>query len=205
MDMQDQRIDQMQRERTGQHVPVPNVRRIMRQLPIPQDEDYEEDDDMTFVRSVRRVGGVRNEGKRHGRRDQGVRDGVDRNIGSIKMTIPSFQGRNDPDAYIEWERKVELVFDCHNYSEEKKVKLVVVEFIDYVIMWWDKFVKERRRNHERPIDTWDEMKAVMQRRFVSSYYYRDLHLKLQSLRQGTKSVEDYHKEMEIALIQPNNE
>ncbi|PKI61049.1 hypothetical protein CRG98_018558 [Punica granatum] len=33
------------------------------------------------------------------------------------------------------------------------------------------------------------MKTVMRRRFVPSYYYRELHLKLQSLRQGTRSVE----------------
>ncbi|PKI50181.1 hypothetical protein CRG98_029425, partial [Punica granatum] len=49
------------------------------------------------------------------------------------------------------------------------------------------------------------MKTVMQRRFVPSYYYRNLHLKLQSLRQGTRSMEDYHKEMEIALIRANIE
>ena len=46
------------------------------------------------------------------------------NLGNIKMKIPSFQGMNDPEAYLEWERKVELVFDCHNYFENKKVKLV---------------------------------------------------------------------------------
>ncbi|PKI55023.1 hypothetical protein CRG98_024584 [Punica granatum] len=121
------------------------------------------------------------------------------------MTIPPFQARNDPDAFIEWERKVELVFDCHNYSEEKKVKLAAVEFTDYAIVWWDKLVKERRRNHERHIETWEEMKTVMRKRFVPSYYYQDLHLKLQSLRQGTRSVEDYHKEVEIALIRANIE
>ena len=66
-------------------------------------------------------------------------DNVDRNLGSIKMKIPSFQGRNDPDVYLEWERKVELIFECHNYSEEKKVKLVAVEFSDYAIVWWDQF------------------------------------------------------------------
>ncbi|PKI39282.1 hypothetical protein CRG98_040338 [Punica granatum] len=132
---------------------------------------------MTSVGSVRRAKRVRNEGRRHGRQDQVVRDGVDRNIGSIKMTIPPFQGRNDHDASIEWERKVEFVVDCYNYSEEKKVKLVTVEFTDYAIVWRDKLVKKRRRNHERPIETW----------------------------QGTKSVEDYHKEMEITLIWANVE
>ena len=52
----------------------------------------------------------------------------DRNLCSIKMTIPLFQGKNDLEAYLEWEKKVERVFDCHSYLEEKKVKLVAVEF-----------------------------------------------------------------------------
>ncbi|KAK2455773.1 hypothetical protein QL285_003195 [Trifolium repens] len=55
----------------------------------------------------------------------------DSHVGSIKMTIPSFKGKNDPELYLEWERKIEHVFDCHNYSEEKKIKLAVVEFTDY--------------------------------------------------------------------------
>jgi hypothetical protein len=62
---------------------------------------------------------------------------LDRNLGSIKMKIPTFQGKNDLDAYIERERKVEHVFKCHNYSEKKKVKLAVVEFVDYALTWWD--------------------------------------------------------------------
>ena len=53
------------------------------------------------------------------------------------MNIPSFLGRNDPKAYLDWEKKVELIFDFHNYSEAKKVKLVVIKFIDYAIIWWD--------------------------------------------------------------------
>jgi hypothetical protein len=48
-------------------------------------------------------GGRRERG--HGRNPRG-RDGVDRNLGSIKMKIPSFQGRIDPKAYLEWEKKI---------------------------------------------------------------------------------------------------
>ena len=32
---------------------------------------------------------------------------------------------------------MELIFYNHNYSKEKKVKLTVVEFTDYAIVWWD--------------------------------------------------------------------
>ena len=55
----------------------------------------------------------------------------------------------------------------------------------------------RRRNKEYPIETWEEMKAIMRKRFVPSYYYRELYQKLQSLRQGNRSVDEYFKEMEI--------
>ncbi|KAL6345118.1 hypothetical protein AAG906_013602 [Vitis piasezkii] len=83
------------------------------------------------------------------------------------MKIPSFQGKNDPEVYLEWEKKVEFIFECHNYSKEKNVKLVVIEFTDYAIIWWDQLVMNRRRNYERLIETWEEMKATtMRRRFV---------------------------------------
>uniref|UniRef100_A0A2N9EVZ1 Reverse transcriptase n=1 Tax=Fagus sylvatica TaxID=28930 RepID=A0A2N9EVZ1_FAGSY len=135
----------------------------------------------------------------------GGRDGVDRSLGNIKMKIPSFQGRTDPEVYLEWEKKIDLVFDCHNYSEEKKVKLAVIEFTDYAIIWWDQLVTNRRRNTERPVETWGELKALMRRRFVPSHFYRDLYQRLQNLTQGSRSVEDYHKEMEVAMIRANVE
>jgi hypothetical protein len=45
------------------------------------------------------------------------------------------------------------VFDCHNYSEEKKVKLAVIEFTDYAIIWWDQLVTNRKRNYKRLVET----------------------------------------------------
>jgi len=43
----------------------------------------------------------------------------------------------------------------------------------------------------------------MRRRYVTSYYHREFLSKLQSLTQGSKSVEEYHKDMEMALIRAN--
>ncbi|KAI9153056.1 hypothetical protein LWI28_005142 [Acer negundo] len=108
-------------------------------------------------------------------------------------------------AYLEWEKRIELVFDCHDYSELKKVKLAAIEFTDYAIVWWDQLIVSRRRNGKRPIETWEEMKTVMRRRFIPSHYYRGLFQKLQTLTQGSKCVEYYYKEIEIAMIRADIE
>ena len=34
-----------------------------------------------------------------------ARNREDNNLGSIKMKIPSFQGKNDPEAYLEWRER----------------------------------------------------------------------------------------------------
>ena len=85
---------------------------------------FEDEIDHDSVVSVRRYGGRLRE----------ARNRKDNNLGSIKMKIPSFQGKNDPEAYLEWEKNVELVFYCHNYSKNKKVKVVAIEFLDYAIV-----------------------------------------------------------------------
>ena len=58
----------------------------------------------------------------------------------------------------------------------------------------------RRRNNERPVHTWGKLKTLMRWRFVPNHFYRDLYQKLQNVTQGSRSVEDYHKEMEVAKI-----
>ena len=85
------------------------------------------------------------------------------------------------------------------------IEVRIIESIDYSIIWWDQLVMNKRRNHRRPIETWEGMKVSMRRRFVPSHYYRDLYQKLQSLTQGYRSVNDYHREMEIAIICANVE
>jgi hypothetical protein len=64
-------------------------------------------------------------------------------------------------------------------------------------------VTNHKRNYERQADTWDEIKFFMGRIFVPSHYCRELYQRLQSLSQGTKSVDEYFKEMKLVMIQVN--
>jgi hypothetical protein len=86
----------------------------------------------------------------------------------------------------------------HNLSDQRCVSLASVEFSCYALTWWNQIQElVLGRDH---INTWAEMKRVMRRRFVPSSYHRDLCNRLQTSKQGSKSVVEYFKEMELLLI-----
>jgi len=39
----------------------------------------------------------------------------------IRVDLPHFHGTNDIDTFLDWEMKVEQLFECYEVSEEKKV------------------------------------------------------------------------------------
>lgn len=124
---------------------------------------------------------------------------------TITLKILAFQGKNDPENYLELEKKMEWIFKCHNYQKHKKFKLALMGFTDHTIMWQDQLVTNHKRNYKRQVNTWDEMKSLMGKIFVPSHYYRELYKRLQSLSQGIKSVDEYFKEMKLAMIRANIE
>ncbi|KAF1881768.1 hypothetical protein Lal_00049289, partial [Lupinus albus] len=139
---------------------------------------------------------------RRGRREEdrnegggGLR-GREERLEGVKVKIPSFVGLNNPEAYLEWELKMDQIFDCHHYNVDKKVKMAALEFKEYAMVWWDQYQQDRRRVGGVMIETWEEMKLVMRRRFVHSSNQRGLHNKLQRLTQGSKTVDEYFKAME---------
>ena len=74
--------------------------------------------------------------------------------------MPPFKGRTDPNAYLNWEMKIQHAFSCNGYPEEQKVKLATTKFSDYALVWWKKNQKEMKREG-RGIDTWTEMRRVI--------------------------------------------
>ena len=99
--------------------------------------------------------------------------------------------------------KVDKIFRLHNYDEEKKIAMASLDFQHYVLIWWEQVIDRRHTRGKPPITTWTEMKDVMRAHFVPTHYTRDLFKKLQLLKQGTKTVEEYYQEMEIAMKRAN--
>jgi hypothetical protein len=139
---------------------------------------------------------------RYGRRHhRGINQ--EERFGKLKFTMLKFYGRSDPEDYFTWELKVEKIFRLHNYSEEKKLVMASLEFEGYALIWWEQLLRDREEDGEDPIVTWQEMKREMRIRFMPKHYRRDLFDKMQNLRQGSFSVEEYYKEMEKAMIRSN--
>ncbi|KAF1888481.1 hypothetical protein Lal_00011254 [Lupinus albus] len=67
---------------------------------------------------------------------------------------------------MKWETKMEKVFGCNSYNEEKKVMLATSAFKDYALSWW-----EWSRCGLKPIDTWEKLKSVMRFCYAPKAYH----------------------------------
>lgn len=75
-------------------------------------EDFDDDSESRYECGFRRLAAI----KGISRRWQEVRQGsdiIDGNLNNIKFKIPPFQGQNDSDAYLKWDKKMELLFSYH--------------------------------------------------------------------------------------------
>jgi hypothetical protein len=120
-------------------------------------------------------------------------------LGKPKFTMPKFVGSTDVEEYLNWELKVGKLWRMHEYTEDKKIKLASSEFDDYALIWWDNLVQSRIEDGYPPIVTWRAMKEELRAHFVPHNYIRSLYDRLQNLKQGPLSVDDYFQEMELIL------
>jgi hypothetical protein len=92
---------------------------------------------------------------------------------------------------------VEQKFTCFEFPENARVNATASEFSDFASVWWVEYGKK----HPNDIpQTGIALRLVMRARFVPSYYARDLINKLQQLKQGAKSVEEYYEELQIGML-----
>jgi hypothetical protein len=113
-------LDQVESALSEQPLPVPQARGREGVLVREEVNNYYGDE---YGEEEESMGSRRRNG-------QGRRDKNHDSFCGTKMKVSSFQEKSDPEAYLEWEKKMELVFDCHHYSEAQKVKIVVIEFTD---------------------------------------------------------------------------
>jgi hypothetical protein len=96
----------------------------------------------------------------------------------LPFTIPPYNGKYDPAAYLDWELAIEQKFSCHDLPASSQVTTAISAFTDHALHWWP-------YEQKTPICTptcWAELKAAMRRRFMPSYYARNAERDVQGRR-----------------------
>ena len=95
------------------------------------------------------------------------------------MKLSSFHVRSSFREYIKWEDKIEFLFEGQFYFRQEKVKLVATAFIEDAAKWWKELKICRRIYSKRPIEKWEELKALIGKRNTFSHHFRDLDKRFQ--------------------------
>ena len=72
--------------------------------------------------------------------------GNDESLGKIKFTMPPFDGKYDPNAYLTWRLAIDKKFVCHDFPEGKRVRASTSEFTDFASVWWNEYHRKNPNN-----------------------------------------------------------
>ena len=118
----------------------------------------------------------------------------------FKVEVPEFEGKLDPEDFLDWLHTVERIFEYKDIPDNKKVKLIALRLRKYASLWWTNLCAKRVRERKSKIRTWEKMKSKLKARFLPSTYVQDCYSQLHHLNQGNMSVEEYTREFEKLVI-----
>ena len=61
------------------------------------------------------------------------RNEKERKPDEANINLPYFHGKDNVEAYLDWEMKVKKLFACHHTSEKRKVPLATLSFQRYAL------------------------------------------------------------------------
>ncbi|GJR45650.1 putative reverse transcriptase domain-containing protein [Tanacetum coccineum] len=113
----------------------------------------------------------------------------------MRVNIPDFDGNYlSPEGFINWLVTVEEVFKFKDVPENKRVSFITTKLRGRASAWWQQLKLTRERVGKPRVTSWRKMKKLLREKFIRHNYQRLMYQRLQILKQGTKSVEDYTTE-----------
>ncbi|GJU49514.1 putative reverse transcriptase domain-containing protein, partial [Tanacetum coccineum] len=113
----------------------------------------------------------------------------------MRVNIPEFDGNTlNPEGFIDWLVAVKEVFEFKDVPENKRVSLIATKLRGRASAWWQQLKLTRERVGKPRVTSWRKMKKLLRENFIPHNYRWLMYHRLQNLKQGTKSVEDYTTE-----------
>lgn len=90
--------------------------------------------------------------------------------------------------------------------EDQRFRIAKVKLTKLSAIWLDGIQKQRKREERSKIDSWEKLKKLLRRKYVTSTYKQQLYVKWGNLRQGNSTVTEYIQERErLAVLCDINE
>jgi hypothetical protein len=108
-----------------------------------------------------------------------------------KIEAPTFDGRHDLWIFDMWIRNMNRFFECHNLSDNRKVRFAKMMLIGETKIYWRDVEDCLEMRGKPPITDWIKMKQNLQEKYLPQSYRNKLLDQWNNLKQENKSINEY--------------
>ncbi|CAA0819390.1 Unknown protein, partial [Striga hermonthica] len=103
-----------------------------------------------------------------------------------------FSGQGDPRIVDEWVQGLELIFEVMDCPDRYRVTCAQLQLTGDARLWWNAYWS--MRPGEKEDCTWERFKKMIREKYYPTYYRAEMERQFLSLKQGTRSVDEYDRE-----------
>ncbi|KAL4194966.1 hypothetical protein AMTRI_Chr05g71070 [Amborella trichopoda] len=126
-----------------------------------------------------------------------LRQQVQERTRQFAVYISYFEGKSQPDGFINWLNTEERVFDYNDVPKNKSVKIIAIKLKKGALVWWEQLRARHDITRKPKINTRKKMKKILKEKYLPKNYLQSLYQEMHVLRQEDRSVDEYKEEFHL--------